>query len=137
MSPFRERAEQVAAIERARADHNAAQPIVGELSGQIAALQNAADALTRERERERAGLRSVRAQLEATICQAATKSTCADHLQDKLERNGNEANVRQKPIMWAKGVQVYHDERQKAQTLTGRSSSRFCLHIYSNRHYAL
>jgi hypothetical protein len=111
--------------------------VVGELSEQIAVLKNAVDALTSERERERAGLRSVRAQLEATIRQAATKSTCADHLQDELERSGDEANVRQKPVMWAKGVQVYHDERQKAQTLTGRSSSRFCLHIYLNRHYAL
>jgi len=92
-----ERAGRLAAIDRARAAHDAAQSTVGQLREQIGPLQNSVNALTGERDRERAELQSVRAQLEATIRQAATDSARADHLRDELERSRTEARAHQKP----------------------------------------
>lgn len=94
-----ERAEHAAAIELARAEQNAAQSKVEQLREQIGGLQNSVNALNNERDRERAELHSVRAQLEAAIRQAATDSARADHLRDELERSRTEASARQRPTI--------------------------------------
>lgn len=81
-----ERAEHIAAIVRARVDHDAAQAKIAELREQIGALQNAVDVLKNERDRERQEVQSVRTKLEAAIRQSAADSLRADHLHDELER---------------------------------------------------
>lgn len=81
-----ERAEHIAAIARARVDHDAAQTKIAELREQIGALQNAVDILKNERDRDRQELQSVRTKLEAAIRQSAADSVRADHLHDELER---------------------------------------------------
>jgi len=88
-----ERVEHIAAIARARVDHDAAQAKNAEFRERIGALQNAVGALENERDRERQALQSVRAQLVAAIRQSAADSGRAEHLHDELERHRNEAQA--------------------------------------------
>jgi len=81
-----ERAEHIAAIARARVDHDAALAKIAEVREHNCALQNAVEVLNNERDRDRLELQSVRAQLEAAIRQSATDSARADHLHAELER---------------------------------------------------
>jgi septal ring factor EnvC (AmiA/AmiB activator) len=64
-----ERGEHTAAIERGRSEHSAVQATIGHLKEQIGTLQNAVEALSHERDREREVLHSVRIELEAAVRQ--------------------------------------------------------------------
>jgi chromosome segregation ATPase len=92
-----ERAEQRAALERARTEQNATQATIGQFKEQTSALQNSVRTLTNERDRERAELQSVRERLEAAIRQAATDSARANLLREELERSRAKASTRQEP----------------------------------------
>jgi chromosome segregation ATPase len=93
-----ERVEHAAAIERARSEQSAAQATIGHLREQIGALQNTVEALSHERDRERAGLQAVRIELEVAVRQAAAEGARAEQLRDELERTRREASARQKPF---------------------------------------
>jgi chromosome segregation ATPase len=93
-----ERAEHAAAIERARSEQLATQATIGHLREQTGALQNAVEALSHERDRERADLQSVRIEREQAVRQAAAESARAKQLGDELERTRREASARQKPF---------------------------------------
>jgi chromosome segregation ATPase len=90
-----ERADHIAAIQRARVAHDAAQSKIAELSEQVGALQNVVDVLKNERDRDRLELQSVRAQMDAAIRQSAADGARAEHLRDELERCRIEAQVSQ------------------------------------------
>lgn len=72
--------------ERLRADHNAAQGLIGQLREQIGLLQAAASALKEERAREQAELQTLRGQLEVAIRQAAAESAVADQFRQESDR---------------------------------------------------
>jgi chromosome segregation ATPase len=86
-----ERAEHVKSIDRSRAECNTAQEEVGRLREQIGALQNATTVLKDERDRVLGQLQETRAQLEATIRQAASDAARADHLGEELKWQRNAA----------------------------------------------
>jgi len=81
-----ERVEYIAAIARARVDHDAVHAKIAEAREQIGALQNAVEVLEDERDRGRLELQSLRAQLESAVRQSAADSARAGHLHDELER---------------------------------------------------
>jgi DNA repair exonuclease SbcCD ATPase subunit len=110
-----ERAKHIAAITRARVDHDAAQAKIAELRERIGALQNAVEVLESERDRERQELQAVRAQLEAAIRQSAADSGRAEHLHDELERHRNEAQAQQNR---AAGLSAKSKRRSKAGRVT-------------------
>jgi hypothetical protein len=86
-----ERAEHVKSIDRLRAECNTVQEEVGRLREQVGALQNATMALKDERDRALGQLQETRAQLEATIRQAASDAARADHLGEELKRQRDAA----------------------------------------------
>jgi regulator of replication initiation timing len=81
-----ERSAHAAAGERLRADHNAAQAMIGQLREQVGSLQNAVETVVEERNRERTELQSLRTQLEAAIRQSAADAARAAHVSDELQR---------------------------------------------------
>jgi hypothetical protein len=90
-----DRIENAAAIQQARADYNEAQATIARFREQIGALQNAVEVSKHERDRDRAELLSVRAQLEIAMRQAAAESARADLLRDELKRS--HADTRSRP----------------------------------------
>jgi chromosome segregation ATPase len=80
-----ERAEYVKSIDRSRAECNTVLAEVGRLREQVGALQCATMALKDERDRTLGQLQETRAQLEATIRQAAGDAARADHLGEELQ----------------------------------------------------
>lgn len=71
--------------EHLRSGLNAAQLTISKLREQLGSLQNAADILNKEREREQAELQSTRSQLEASIRQATTDSVRAEQFRQELD----------------------------------------------------
>lgn len=81
-----ERTEHAKLIEKQRSHFNSAQADLGRLREQIGGLLNATTGLKDERDRAHGQLQEIRAQLEASIRQAAVDAARADHLSDELQR---------------------------------------------------
>jgi chromosome segregation ATPase len=81
-----ERTEHVKSIDRLRRECNTFQVEVGRLREQVGALQNATTAFKDERDRALGRLQETRAQLEATIRQAAGDAARAEHVGAELKR---------------------------------------------------
>jgi chromosome segregation ATPase len=115
-----ERAEHVKSIDRLRAECNTVQVEVGRLREQVGALQNATMALKDERDRARGQLQETRAQLEATIRQAASDATPADHLGEALRRLRNAAVPQ--PAAPAPSASKTTTARQRSRKATSEGS---------------
>lgn len=111
-----ERAEHVKSIDRLRAECNTAQAEIGRLREQVGALQNATMALEDERDRALGQLHETRAQLEATIRQAASDATRADHLGEELKRLRNA--TAQQPAAPAASTQKTTTARHRSRKAT-------------------
>ncbi len=89
-----EREATAAAAQRLCTDYGAAQATIGQLREQVSSLQSLLLTLGNERDREREGLQSIRAQLQDAVRSAAAQSARADGLRNELERQRNEAAAR-------------------------------------------
>lgn len=115
-----ERAEHAKSIDRSRAECNSVQAEVGRLREQVGALQHATIALKDERDRALVQLQETRAQLEATIRQAASDAARADHLEAELHRLRNAAE--QRPESHAASVSKSTAARRRARKATAQGS---------------